>query len=139
MDEICAYYKTPEDVSDWTKRHDPITIYSCKKITPEFLEAIKEIGRKYQRPNCTQIPLCGAQKDAPYLSCEQEASEELYNKIAHRALRHNKRFAEAMYDFCYKTDHHTGRAKFRASTGMLLSMEMALDEYIEFLRITQKH
>ena len=99
------------------------------------MQAVKTIAEKYQRQNNTNIPLCGAISDAPFMSHEKEASVEKFSNIVNRARveTHDERFVQSMVEYCCHKNEQTGGYRFRASTGMLTAIEMVLDEYKEYI------
>jgi len=56
-----AYYKTPDQSSNWTDRHDPITMYFKEPITPEIRSELAQIfnNKNFNRAMHKNNPLTG--------------------------------------------------------------------------------
>ncbi len=133
IDTVCAYYKTPAKAVNWSKRHDPITIYSQNKITDEFYKAIVEITRKYKRRPESNIPLQGVCSKNYWISIEDEPNIEQIVPIIEEAENIDRNLGLAVYEECYKN----GKTPI-ISTGILNACRIVIDEYEEFLKQDKK-
>ena len=133
FDSVCAYYKTPARAADWSKRHDPITIYSQNKITDEFYKAIVEITRKYRRKPENNVPLQGVCSKNYWISIEDEPNSDIIIPIMEEAESINRNLGLAVYEECYKN----GKTPL-ISTGKLNACRIIIDEYEEFLKQDKK-
>lgn len=79
-----GYYKTPQTLDDWTKRHDPITMYFEGDISQELQNAIAEITEKYARKSSNGKSLMNILEGKPWIAQEtyvpKEKAEALYNE-----------------------------------------------------------
>ena len=133
FDSVCAYYKTPARAAGWSKRHDPITIYSQNKITDEFYKAIVEITRKYRRKPENNVPLQGVCSKNYWISIEDEPNSDIIIPIIEEAENINRNLGLAVYEECYKN----GKTPL-ISTGKLNACRIIIDEYEEFLKQDKK-
>ena len=133
---VPGYYKTYDDAKMWVVRHDPVTMYFSKPMTPEFLNAVSDVSKKYARPSCNGIPLAGEVPGKPWISTEKEPCEEDLRPMLERAKRLNPSLPDAIKYSCYDHwDYRSGFRDFCVSAGKFEAINMVLDEYDAYLRL----
>ena len=129
-------YKTYADVKQWTCRHDPITMYFSKHMTPEFLNAVSDVAQKYARPSCNGIPLVGEVAGKPWISTEKEPCEDDLRPMLEKAQRIKPSLVDTIKHTCYKHwDYRNGFRDFFVSAGKFEAIKIVLDEYNAYLRL----
>ena len=116
-------YKTPQLLRDWSTRHDPITMYFDKKVSPEFQDAIAEITSKYQRPSSNGKSLMNSLEGKPWIAHEPYVKPSDAEALYKEAKRLNPDLADAIFHYLH------GDNNWNCSTGRLASAQKTLAEY----------
>lgn len=133
---VPGYYKTYDVARKWTVRHDPITMYFSRNLTPEMINAVSDISQKYARPSCNGMPLVGALPGKPWISNEKEPDEASVAQLAQRAERLDSRLKDVILSKAYRHwDYRNGYSDFALSAGEFTAMKVITDEYDAYLRL----
>ena len=119
--EVRGYYKTPNTPSDWASRHDPITIYLDEKATPEILEKVRSVCKKYIRS--TDDVLIG-DKFAPGFALQKSPSTIDIENLLKKANIIDPVLEKTLRKY------FTNDGKLKASAGELSAAEKLL-EYLQ--------
>ncbi len=136
---VPGYYKTYATARTWTSRHDPITMYFSRNLTPEIINAVSDISQKYARPSCNGMPLVGALPGKPWISKEKEPDEASLIKLAKKAERLNTYLKDVILSESYDHwDYKNGYSDFALSAGEFTAMKIITDEYNAYLRLPRR-
>ena len=97
-----SYYKTEALIEDWGTRQDPITMYFPAKLSPEVVDIIADITKKYARTSANAKPLLGATENRPWMAHCPEPTAEDFKALYNEALKLNKNLADAIRMRCDK-------------------------------------
>lgn len=136
---VPGYYKTYGNVKRWTYRHDPITMYFAKEVTPEMTNAISDISQRYARPSSNGMPLVRALPGKPWIAKEQEPREEMLPPILAKAEKLSPQLKQAILGLCYEHwNDQTGYSDFIISAGYFEALKIVTDEYDAYLRLPRR-
>ncbi len=116
-------YKTPTSLDNWGERHDPITFYFDREVSPELESAITEISAKYARPSSNGKGLMNSSEATPWIAHEKYVSAAKAKALYDEAMALNPELAEGIAGNL-GVGHN-----FNASTGGYASAEKLVNEY----------
>ena len=115
------YYKTPEHVSKWNGRQDPLTFYFTEKVNNETKQAIAEITSKYARGGVNN-----ADALYPWLSnVEVNPTNKMVDELAQKLKKYGLNFCAEKVNSWKKTGYyaHTSTGQYEAFSNIIKYIE----------------
>ncbi len=115
------YYKTPEHVSKWNGRQDPLTFYFTEKVNNETKQAIAEITSKYARGGVNN-----ADALYPWLSnVEVNPTNKMVDELAQKLKKYGLNSCAEKVNSWKKTGYyaHTSTGQYEAFSNIIKYIE----------------
>lgn len=129
LDAFCtqhkAYYKTPEHLTGWMERHDPITIYFHEEVTDEMKKKLAGIVQPHVRGHA----LVG-ETLMPGIAFENSPSVKDIERVIERAKTLHPDLGEAVRKQAYAPNlQNPNPTSPKLSAGKLRAIEVTLDSF----------
>jgi hypothetical protein len=123
IDVPAGEYKTPPNLSEWTKRHDPITMYFSEQVSTELETAIAEITEKYARQSTNGKALMNSLEDKPWIAHESYITVEQAQALYRRAQSLSPELANGIAYYVAANNN------WNCSTGAYAAAQRMVDEF----------